>query len=151
MDRLFPLQAKRIVFFGTSYGTAITLQAISYIFKNSLLTAIPDCSVESVNPPVSDISCIPSYMIEKEDIEKDGNRGADATEITKLPDYSWCYKRLLRSGPSVRPGEVYNPRAQPPVESYEDVSEEELEEEEISTRGALDAIEEDDDEGEEDW
>lgn len=138
ISELCPLRGGRAVFFGTRYATEIAVRCLSYFLKEAKFTAISGKSVENVYPFVKDRGCIPCYMIQEEDIERDGNEG---TTCDKSPGHYWCCKRLNRGKPSIRAAEVFNPQY---CESYEDESEEEMEGQQVFTVTSLDVIEEED-------
>lgn len=107
--KLNPVLPDRAFIFGCGFATTTTVKTMKLFFKSTKVVSIPDCTAESVYPFVSDTSCIPSYMIEKEDIARDGNKGTEYIP-NSVNGLTWCYKRLIRGGPSLRAAEVFNPQ-----------------------------------------
>lgn len=146
INDLFPIQHTKVVFFGCSPGTRVVMKAVNFALKGTDLTAISGVEVENLHPHVADKRGIPSYVIEEEDVEKDGNSGT--TVDRKSPGNSWVYKRLVRGEGSIEAAEVFNPA---PYVVSQSESEEEVTENDCSDYGALEAIEEDDEEEGDDW
>lgn len=143
---LIPFRGYQVIFFGASPATEIVARLTSLVLKGATITAIPGNEVGSVYPFVKEKNSIPCYMIKEEDSAVDGNMCILCDKNS--PGFSWCYRRLVRGGPSLTAAEVFNPQ---PGDFEEDDSDEDTEEKKIVTKEVaeterLEAIEEGDDE-----